>query len=102
MRGGRASSEQRDAGPAKAVRRRTHLSRRRSQRRQATICTARALGRAPTACLFLRRRRDMTRIAPTKAHHIRINVYAETYHRWRSEEHTSELQSLMRISYTVF
>src|SRR3546814_8037489 len=23
-------------------------------------------------------------------------------HRWRSEEHTSELQSLMRISYAVF
>src|SRR3546814_3985407 len=41
--------------------------------------------RAPTACLFLRRRRDMTRLAPTKAHHIRINVYAETYHRWRND-----------------
>src|SRR3546814_1599484 len=25
-----------------------------------------------------------------------------TGHRWRSEEHTSELQSLMRISYAVF
>src|SRR3546814_5275892 len=25
-----------------------------------------------------------------------------TSHKWRSEEHTSELQSLMRISYAVF
>src|SRR3546814_2793407 len=27
---------------------------------------------------------------------------ASTSHTWRSEEHTSELQSLMRISYAVF
>src|SRR3546814_1765520 len=27
---------------------------------------------------------------------------AAAEHRWRSEEHTSELQSLMRISYAVF
>src|SRR3546814_2388044 len=27
---------------------------------------------------------------------------AERWRRWRSEEHTSELQSLMRISYAVF
>src|SRR3546814_5487280 len=27
---------------------------------------------------------------------------AATWRRWRSEEHTSELQSLMRISYAVF
>src|SRR3546814_2768421 len=27
--------------------------------------------------------------------------YAETLRQWRSEEHTSELQSLMRISYAV-
>src|SRR3546814_4675112 len=26
----------------------------------------------------------------------------DKHHRWRSEEHTSELQSLMRISYAVF
>src|SRR3546814_3671457 len=26
----------------------------------------------------------------------------DRFHRWRSEEHTSELQSLMRISYAVF
>src|SRR3546814_13885871 len=80
MRGGRASSEQRDAGPAKAVRRRTHLSRRRSQRRQATICTARALGRAPTACLFLRWRRDMTRLAPTTSSTEERRVGTECVH----------------------
>src|SRR3546814_5942543 len=28
--------------------------------------------------------------------------YAEYVEAWRSEEHTSELQSLMRISYAVF
>src|SRR3546814_3170649 len=28
--------------------------------------------------------------------------YAEMVRSWRSEEHTSELQSLMRISYAVF
>src|SRR3546814_10714451 len=29
-------------------------------------------------------------------------VAHEYFHNWRSEEHTSELQSLMRISYAVF
>src|SRR3546814_6848775 len=28
--------------------------------------------------------------------------FAGLFHPWRSEEHTSELQSLMRISYAVF
>src|SRR3546814_8251002 len=36
----------------------------------------------------------------------RVNHYhvlnGKSYIRWRSEEHTSELQSLMRISYAVF
>src|SRR3546814_2722207 len=31
-----------------------------------------------------------------------ISVDHTTIYRWRSEEHTSELQSLMRISYDVF
>src|SRR3546814_2243844 len=30
------------------------------------------------------------------------NYFARQIARWRSEEHTSELQSLMRISYAVF
>src|SRR3546814_3577124 len=33
---------------------------------------------------------------------LRIGLIREIYARWRSEEHTSELQSLMRISYAVF
>src|SRR3546814_4536393 len=31
-----------------------------------------------------------------------VPLFAELYDRYRSEEHTSELQSLMRISYAVF
>src|SRR3546814_7759163 len=31
-----------------------------------------------------------------------LGVSVFVFHRWRSEEHTSELQSLMRISYAVF
>src|SRR3546814_10832388 len=33
---------------------------------------------------------------------ISMHMKARTYGKWRSEEHTSELQSLMRISYAVF
>src|SRR3546814_1798685 len=32
----------------------------------------------------------------------RQHLIITTDHNWRSEEHTSELQSLMRISYAVF
>src|SRR3546814_3625492 len=37
-------------------------------------------------------------------HHVALNCgdYAAARDRFRSEEHTSELQSLMRISYAVF
>src|SRR3546814_1120445 len=31
-----------------------------------------------------------------------IGIYSHVRDRWRSEEHTSELQSLIRISYAVF
>src|SRR3546814_5020950 len=34
--------------------------------------------------------------------HLRFGMVARGGLRWRSEEHTSELQSLMRISYAVF
>src|SRR3546814_5308452 len=34
-------------------------------------------------------------------HHVRVEAQPEG-RAWRSEEHTSELQSLMRISYAVF
>src|SRR3546814_1760691 len=43
---------------------------------------------------YERRRRPGTR----KSRHVFTNVWV----RFRSEEHTSELQSLMRISYAVF
>src|SRR3546814_18332431 len=36
------------------------------------------------------------------ADHQRHDVRRRSHHRQRSEEHTSELQSLMRISYAVF
>src|SRR3546814_5520262 len=41
-------------------------------------------------------RQDDPRLAPARRHHIGEGL------RLRSEEHTSELQSLMRISYDVF
>src|SRR3546814_3910729 len=34
--------------------------------------------------------------------HERLRVPCSCWSEWRSEEHTSELQSLMRISYAVF
>src|SRR3546814_5783713 len=38
-------------------------------------------------------------VVPTPARTLKIQAYADNF---RSEEHTSELQSLMRISYAVF
>src|SRR3546814_2250389 len=35
-------------------------------------------------------------------HHAQIDDRSGYFRGWRSEEHTSELQSLMRISYAVF
>src|SRR3546814_5335656 len=40
--------------------------------------------------------------AVERAHHGRLDDMALRHGRGRSEEHTSELQSLMRISYAVF
>src|SRR3546814_9312172 len=40
--------------------------------------------------------------APGKAQACAIPIHKEIDHAIRSEEHTSELQSLMRISYAVF
>src|SRR3546814_7541386 len=40
------------------------------------------------------------RISPTRR--ITMRLYLTSTGDWRSEEHTSELQSLMRISYAVF
>src|SRR3546814_6490901 len=41
-------------------------------------------------------------VAPTNTAQVRAFVGLANYFRDRSEEHTSELQSLMRISYAVF
>src|SRR3546814_9219088 len=43
---------------------------------------------------------DLTALGDVAAHEDRLP--RKTAHRQRSEEHTSELQSLMRISYAVF
>src|SRR3546814_1294857 len=63
----------------------------------------RAEDRRPVGVLALRERRTDAR------RHPRRRPGGRGYHRqhadpeaWRSEEHTSELQSLMRISYAVF
>src|SRR3546814_8056371 len=54
---------------------------------------------APTPTAAPRVHRRSSRLEPSVGHahgrHRRL-------HHWRSEEHTSELQSLMRISYAVF
>src|SRR3546814_1395410 len=56
-------------------------------------------------CLHLRRRlrwRRLRRGADRWRGRCRDSTLGARGLRWRSEEHTSELQSLMRISYAVF
>src|SRR3546814_2893386 len=48
------------------------------------------------------RARDDRDLAVQCAHHAPPEIVAPPSHTMRSEEHTSELQSLMRISYAVF
>src|SRR3546814_10763796 len=40
--------------------------------------------------------------ADVEAEHGPVGLDLRGVHAWRSEEHTSELQSLMRLSYAVF
>src|SRR3546814_4531486 len=47
-------------------------------------------------------RRKHHRCKEKRIFHVRSPARRETGHEIRSEEHTSELQSLMRISYAVF
>src|SRR3546814_4363114 len=47
-------------------------------------------------------REEKRRFADLLANHINAAALDRSYDRLRSEEHTSELQSLMRISYAVF
>src|SRR3546814_5592233 len=41
-------------------------------------------------------------LGPITSFHYSRHTASVSLNRWRSEEHTSELQSLMRISYAVF
>src|SRR3546814_9045684 len=72
-------------------------------------CRLRLLAAGARQCRFRRRRRDMSapqaRNWPVRLA-LRSAAFAERWfpdaYVFRSEEHTSELQSLMRISYAVF
>src|SRR3546814_7800810 len=67
---------------------------------------AAAVGREPEAVDTDRERGELHRLAARGRHRVqlrRVVLRAEEVHRGpRSDEHTSELQSLMRISYAVF
>src|SRR3546814_9201141 len=54
-----------------------------------------------TPCM-LRGSDELIRVCKSKIHAEPLQPNAEGTLSWRSEEHTSELQSLMRISYAVF
>src|SRR3546814_9179285 len=47
-------------------------------------------------------KRAMKRLQLFAPFHCSTSVHSKIGNFWRSEEHTSELQSLMRISYAVF
>src|SRR3546814_6561314 len=57
---------------------------------------------APVAAVPQRRRRAARRIEVARLDRLFEHPPAHTRQSRRSEEHTSELQSLMRISYAVF
>src|SRR3546814_7680863 len=63
--------------------------------------------REASASLFLPnrlivRRRKLTDFAQARLDMFESGLFGQGNAFWRSEEHTSELQSLMRISYAVF
>src|SRR3546814_5060596 len=83
--------------------RRPQISARRSRN------DARWRGRSPDLqeAVLLRRRRQVAGLAPAEpaiavARQAAVQRIAQPARHQRSEEHTSELQSLMRISYAVF
>src|SRR3546814_8969723 len=61
-------------------------------------CQAVAVAVAQVAALQIQIQRRLQMIVPIRT----ITQHARDEITWRSEEHTSELQSLMRISYAVF
>src|SRR3546814_1240883 len=74
---------------------RTHRNAPRSHRRLSSHLTRSSLRNLPRCHSFETHRRNIRH--KTSQLSVRENIY-----RFRSEEHTSELQSLMRISYAVF
>src|SRR3546814_5777222 len=64
------------------------------RRRQAST---RASLKIPISSTFVASQREHSFLAP-----VYITVWVSGWRAMRSEEHTSELQSLMRISYAVF
>src|SRR3546814_4174807 len=52
--------------------------------------------------VFFRRDHAAFAAAPQRRYKLFVGIYIELLLSLRSEEHTSELQSLMRISYAVF
>src|SRR3546814_3625905 len=59
------------------------------------------LQRRPGLLQYLGAGRDMTASADACDQHV-YRIFGKVFQDFRSEEHTSELQSLMRISYAVF
>src|SRR3546814_1862328 len=64
-----------------------------------TLCVVRPIGRAPNVDAIV----QPPRLAfPEEIRGFQPFIPKSSHRRTRSEEHTSELQSLMRISYAVF
>src|SRR3546814_6065202 len=84
------ASRRRAAGPHSAAQPRLRL------------CLSRGWPPPTFDCLWLRRPSDGCKCAERSVSHIRAHAALRGLEWSRSEEHTSELQSLMRISYAVF
>src|SRR3546814_10085402 len=68
----------------------------------ASLAAMRAERQATVSALSARKAQLMGDVAKITAQQIQNPGIAAEYERIRSEEHTSELQSLMRISYAAF
>src|SRR3546814_8316709 len=78
----------------------------RNEPNQSLTGTSMAVSRGPThvsISIFLQKRNTAIACSsPWKADMRDMRIFLATVRSHRSEEHTSELQSLMRISYAVF
>src|SRR3546814_1475322 len=68
---------------------------RRSRRARHRSSASSRVSHEPVAC-------EKASLTSFRVAHLSSRVYRHTARPWRSEEHTSELQSLMRSSYAVF